>query len=52
MPTRDMSSRVAPSRISVDGVGKSFTTEQGTLHVLDDISFEVADGDIVAIVGP
>jgi len=47
MPTRDMS-----SRISVDGVGKSFATEQGTLHVLDNISFEVADGDIVAIVGP
>jgi len=47
MPTRDM-----PSRISVDGVGKSFATEQGTLHVLDNISFEVADGDIVAIVGP
>jgi ABC-type nitrate/sulfonate/bicarbonate transport system ATPase subunit len=41
-----------PSRISVDGIGKSFTTEQGTLHVLDKISFEVADGDIVAIVGP
>ena len=52
MPTRDMPSRIAPTRISVDGVGKSFTTEQGTLHVLDNISFEVADGDIVAIVGP
>ena len=47
MPTRDMR-----SRISVDGVGKSFATEQGTLHVLDNISFEVTDGDIVAIVGP
>jgi len=47
MPTSDM-----PSRISVAGVGKSFATEQGTLHVLDNISFEVADGDIVAIVGP
>jgi ABC-type nitrate/sulfonate/bicarbonate transport system ATPase subunit len=39
-------------RIRVAGIGKSFTTEQGTLHVLDDISFEVGDGDIVAIVGP
>ena len=39
-------------RIRVDAVGKSFATEQGTLRVLDDISFEVGDGDIVAIVGP
>jgi len=47
MPARD-----TPVRISVDNVGKSFATEQGTLNVLADISFEVADGDIVAIVGP
>lgn len=47
MPTRDM-----PPKIRVDGVGKSFTTEQGTLHVLDNISLDVADGEIVAIVGP
>ena len=47
-----MSTRDTPSRISVDGIGKSFATEQGTLQVLDKISFEVADGDIVAIVGP
>ncbi len=47
MSTKDMS-----AKISVDGVGKSFTTEQGTLHVLDRISLEVGDGEIVAIVGP
>ena len=41
-----------PSKISVDNIGKSFATEQGTLHVLDRISLEVGDGDIVAIVGP
>jgi len=52
MPTRDIPSRDMPPRIRVDRIGKSFTTEQGTLHVLDNISFEVADGDIVAIVGP
>lgn len=39
-------------RIRVDGVGKSFDSGHGALHVLDSISFEVADGDIVAIVGP
>jgi len=41
-----------PPKISVDSVGKSFETEQGTLHVLDNINFDVGDGDIVAIVGP
>ncbi len=47
MPTKDMS-----SKIRVDGVGKSFATEEGKLHVLDSISLEVGDGEIVAIVGP
>ena len=41
-----------PAKIRVDGVGKSFDTEQGKLHVLDNISREVADGETVAIVGP
>src|SRR5688500_10902739 len=47
-----MPTRVPASKISVDGIGKSFTTEQGTLHVLDGISLDVADGETVAIVGP
>jgi ABC-type nitrate/sulfonate/bicarbonate transport system ATPase subunit len=41
-----------PTRIRVDGIAKSFASEQGALRVLADISFEVAEGDIVAIVGP
>ena len=41
-----------PTKIRVDDVGKSFTTDDGALHVLDRISFEVADGETVAIVGP
>ena len=47
---RDKNSSVP--RIRVDGVGKSFASDQGRLEVLDGISFEVADGEIVAIVGP
>jgi ABC-type nitrate/sulfonate/bicarbonate transport system ATPase subunit len=39
-------------KIRIEGVGKSFATEQGTLHVLDGISLDVADGETVAIVGP
>jgi ABC-type nitrate/sulfonate/bicarbonate transport system ATPase subunit len=41
-----------PTKILVDGIGKSFATEQGTLHVLDNLSLEVGDGETVAIVGP
>ena len=41
-----------PTKIRVQGVGKSFATEQGDLHVLDNISLDVADGETVAIVGP
>jgi len=41
-----------PTKIRVDDVGKSFTTDDGALHVLDHVNFEVADGETVAIVGP
>ena len=47
-----MSTDKMPSKISISGIGKSFETEQGLLRVLDNISFDVGDGDIVAIVGP
>src|SRR4249919_2502042 len=33
-----------PTKISVDGISKSFTTEQGTLQVLEKVSFEVGVG--------
>jgi len=48
----EIGSKAMHSKISVDGVGKIYTTEQGTLHVLDSISLHVGDGEIVAIVGP
>jgi ABC-type nitrate/sulfonate/bicarbonate transport system ATPase subunit len=41
-----------PTKILVEGIAKSFATEQGELHVLDNISLEVGDGETVAIVGP
>jgi ABC-type nitrate/sulfonate/bicarbonate transport system ATPase subunit len=41
-----------PIKIRVEGVAKSFATEQGELSVLDNISLDVADGETVAIVGP
>jgi ABC-type nitrate/sulfonate/bicarbonate transport system ATPase subunit len=41
-----------PIKIAVAGISKSFASEHGTLHVLDNIGFEVADGETIAIVGP
>ena len=39
---------MSASKIVVDGISKGF----GDLAVVDDVSFEVADGEFVAIVGP
>jgi ABC-type nitrate/sulfonate/bicarbonate transport system ATPase subunit len=41
-----------PTKIAVKDLKKGFTTDQGLLPVIDDVSFEVADGEFVAIVGP
>jgi ABC-type nitrate/sulfonate/bicarbonate transport system ATPase subunit len=39
-------------KISVNDVTKGFVTDQGPLPVIDNLSFEVADGEFVAFVGP
>src|SRR6202795_4743589 len=41
-----------PAKIAVRDVSKSFPSDKGTLHVVDSVSFEVGDGELVAIVGP
>ena len=41
-----------PTKISVTHLTKGFVTDQGPLAVVDDISFEIADGEFVAFVGP
>jgi len=41
-----------PTKIVVRDVKKSFATDQGPLDVVDGVSFDVADGEFVAIVGP
>ena len=40
------------TKIAVRQLSKSFDTEQGELKVIDDVSFDVEDGEFVAIVGP
>jgi ABC-type nitrate/sulfonate/bicarbonate transport system ATPase subunit len=41
-----------PTKISVQGIGKGFPTDTGRLEVIQDLNFEVNDGEFVAIVGP
>ena len=41
-----------PAKIAVRDVSKSFPSDKGQLHVVDRVSFEVGDGELVAIVGP
>lgn len=41
-----------PAKIVVNNIKKSYATDKGALQVVDGISFEVGDGESVAIVGP
>jgi ABC-type nitrate/sulfonate/bicarbonate transport system ATPase subunit len=41
-----------PIKIEVSSLRKGFATDQGSLQVVDGVSFDVADGEFVAIVGP
>ncbi|HYB98894.1 MAG TPA: ABC transporter ATP-binding protein [Candidatus Limnocylindrales bacterium] len=40
------------TKIEVSGITKGFVTDKGPLPVVDDVSFTVGDGELVAIVGP
>src|SRR5690242_382145 len=41
-----------PTKIEVRNVSKGFVTKTGPLEVVRDVSFEVGEGELVAIVGP
>ncbi|MET0535801.1 MAG: ABC transporter ATP-binding protein [Steroidobacter sp.] len=41
-----------PIKIDAQALRKGFETDKGALQVVDDVSFQVADGEFVAIVGP
>src|SRR6516225_1800288 len=43
---------MSDKKIVVDGVRKSFVSGSGTLPVIDGVSFDVDDGEFVAMVGP
>jgi NitT/TauT family transport system ATP-binding protein len=40
------------SKLSLQNIGKSFSTRSGKTRVLDGLSFDVRDGDFVSIIGP
>ena len=42
---------MSDKKIAVDGVSKSFVSGSGTLPVIDGVSFDVDDGEFVAMVG-
>ncbi len=42
----------APLRISFDKVSVEFPTAQGPMRVLDQVSFDIRDGEFVSIIGP
>jgi len=42
----------AEPKIAVSGIRKAFAAGKGALPVIDGVSFDVADGEFVAIVGP
>jgi ABC-type nitrate/sulfonate/bicarbonate transport system ATPase subunit len=50
-PTRPESGRVK-AKMVIDGISKSFVTDEGSLKVIEPITFTVGDGEIVVIVGP
>jgi NitT/TauT family transport system ATP-binding protein len=43
---------VAPEKLVVEGVSKTFRTTQGQLHALDNVSLNVREGEFVCLVGP
>src|SRR5215469_5884882 len=40
------------TKIEVRALKKTFPSDKGPLHVVDDVSFTVGDGEFVAVVGP
>ena len=44
--------KTAAVRIRCDQVSVDFDTPQGAMRVLDQVSFDIRDGEFVSIIGP
>ncbi len=51
-PRAAVTGAVATSAVSVTSLSKAYTLEGAPLHVLEDVSFEVDQGEFVSFVGP
>jgi NitT/TauT family transport system ATP-binding protein len=40
------------AKISIDGVGRSFTSSNGEIHALRDAALDIADGEFCCLLGP
>src|SRR5215813_7890483 len=52
MMQREVSDRVHPAKLTVEGVTKRFQSGSGEVHALDDISLEVGEREFLCLVGP
>ncbi len=43
---------IAPEKLGVEGVSKTFHTQRGSVHALDNVSLHVREGEFVCLVGP
>lgn len=48
----DISAEAPPSKLSVQGVSKTFRSGARTVQALDNVSLEVGEGEFVCLVGP
>ena len=51
-PTTGTGTGTAPVRVTFEHVGVDFPTAHGPMRVLDDVSFDVRNGEFVSIIGP
>ncbi len=52
MSIQDEVTAPPPAKLAIDGVSKSFATARGTVHALDHVSLQVAEGEFVCLLGP
>jgi NitT/TauT family transport system ATP-binding protein len=52
MGIKDELDLITPSKLSVEGVSKSFKSKRANVHALDNVSLQVGEGDFVCLVGP